>query len=317
MLLAVAIGGLSLLMTAGARFLPLDRVAAPTAIAIWFCVLAVGAIASVAATAFAIVYLPETAIYSYLAGLCVHLGLPVISPRVGISGHTALHLAMALPVVGLFASIVWLISRLITGWWTLRSRIKRSVETDDGWALIRDDELVFGVAPFGRSQIVVSDTTLSAMDNAELEAGLNHEAGHLRRGHRPILFGARVLAAIGFAFPGTSRAQSNLHLALERDADEYAVRQTRDPLSLASAICKAATGPRSVGGIGLAGARVNRRLDYLEGHLTLAGPRVRRSMHGVTLLFVAATLVFAATTSAWAAGAPVGEHTWSISSTDC
>jgi hypothetical protein len=317
MSLAIAIGGLSLLMIAGARFLPLDRVAASTAIVVWFCVLAVGAIATVSAAIFAIIYLPGTAIYSFLAGLCVHVAIPVISPHLGISGHTALHLLMALPVAGLFASTLWLISRLSTGWWTLRSRLKKSIETDDGWTLIRDDGMVMGVAPIGQSRIVVSDTTLRAMDDEELEAGLNHEAGHLRRGHRSIVLVARVLAALGFAFPGTRRAQSNLHLALERDADEYAVRQTRDPLSLASAICKAAIGPLSAGEIGLAGARVNRRLDYLEGRLTLAGPTVRRSMHVVAMIFVAATLVFASATTTWAAGAPAGNHAWSISSTDC
>lgn len=317
MALVIAIGGLSLLMSAGARFLPLDRVAASIAIVIWLCVLLVGAIATVSAAAFAIVYLPQTAIYSFLAGLCVHVVMPVISPHLGISGHTALHMAMVLPVAGLFASALWLMSRLITGWWTLRTRLKKSIELADGWALIRDDGMVLGVPPIGQSRIVVSDTTLRAMDDAELEAGLNHEVGHLRRGHRSIVIVARVLAALGFVFPGTRRAQSSLYLALERDADAYAVRQTKDPLSLASAICKAAAGPRNAGEIGLAGTMVKRRLDYLEGHLTLAGPTMRRSMQGVAIVFVAATLLVAVATSAWAADAPFGNHAWLISSIRC
>src|SRR5699024_1264482 len=125
--------------------------------------------------------------------------------------------------------------------------------------------------------------------------------------------GSRVLAALGFAFPGTRQAQRSLLQELERDADEYAVRQTKDPLSLASAICKAATGPSPTGGIGLAGGRINLRLDYLEGHLTLASPSVRRSMHVLTAIFVAVTIVFAVSASAWAAGAPAGDHAWFIS----
>jgi len=317
MSLAIAIGGISLGMTAGARLLPLDRVAAPTAIVIWLCVLSVGAIATVSASALAIVYLPETAIYPFIANLCVHIALPVVSPHLGISGHTAIHAAMALPIVGIITSTLWLASRLTNGWWTLRSRLEGSVMTADGWTVIRDDRIVLGVAPLGRGRIVVSDATFRALDPAELEAGLNHEVGHIRRGHRSIMFAARVLAALGFAFPGTRQAQRNLLQALERDADEFAVRQTKDPLSLAGAICKAATGSSPAREIGLAGGRVSRRLDYLEGDLALVGPTVRRSIHALTVVFVAITIVFAVSTSAAAAGAPVGTHAFSISNPDC
>lgn len=107
------------------------------------------------------------------------------------------------------------------------------------------------------------------------------------------MLAGRVLAALGFLFPGTRQAQGSLHQALERDADEYAVRRTRDPLSLASAICKAAAGPCRPGEIGLAGGRVSRRLDYLEGHLTLLGPSVRRRVNILSVFFVALTIVFA------------------------
>lgn len=314
----IATVGITLMLTVGARVLPLDRVTAPTAIVIWCCVLAIGAITDVLVAALAIVYLPETGLYSFIASFCVHVTVPVISPHVGFSGHTALHAVMALPVLGLFTSTVWLVSRITNGLWTLRSRLRGSVETVDGWALIQDDRIVLGVAPLGRGRIVVSDATLKAMDPAELEAGLNHEVGHIRRRHRSIMLVSRVLAALAFAFPGTRQAQRNLFQALERDADEYAVRQTRDPLSLASAICKAATGPSSAGGIGLAGGRISRRLDYLEGHLTLVGPAVRRTMHALTMFFVAVTFVFAVSTSAWAVQvAPSGNHSWSIGKVDC
>lgn len=314
---ATATAMVVLLMVAVARLLPLDRVAAPTAIVTWLCVLTIGAICTISAIALTVIYLPETALYSFVASLCVHVTFPIISPHVGLSGHTALHAAMALPIVGLLASVLWLISRLTNGWWTLRARLRGSVETNEGLALIEDKEIVLGVAPLGRGRIVVSDTALRAMDPAELEAGLSHEAAHIRRGHRSITLVARLLAALGFLFPGTRQARRNLHQALERDADEYAVRKTNDPLSLASAICKVATGPNPAGEIGLAGGMVSRRLDYLEGHLPMAGPHVRRSMHLVATIFVAATIVFAASTSAWALGAPVGDHAWSITGTVC
>lgn len=317
MLMALVIGAAALLMTAGVRLLPLDRVAASTAIVIWMCVLSVGSIATVSASAFAIAYLPETSIYSVIASLCVHIAVPVILPHLGFSGHTALHVAMALPVVGILVSTLWLASRVTNGWWTLRARLRGSIQTSNAWTLIEDDEIVLGVAPIGRRRIVISDAALEAMDSAELEAGLSHEVGHLRRKHRPIMLAGRVLAALGFLFPGTRQAQRSLHQALERDADEYAVRQTRDPLSLASAICKAAAGPCPTGEIGLAGGRVSRRLDYLEGHLTLLGPSVRRRVNILSVFFVALTIVFAVSSSAVAVGAPTGNHAWSISGTGC
>ena len=40
--------------------------------------------------------------------------------------------------------------------------------------------------------------------------------------------------------PGTKDALQRLQFCLERDADEYAVDRTRNPIALASAICKAA-----------------------------------------------------------------------------
>lgn len=317
MSLAIAIGAATLLMTVGVRFLPLDRVAASTAIVIWMCVLSVGVIATATASALAIAYLPETPIYSVIAGFCVHIAVPVLLPHLGFSGHTALHVAMALPVVGILASALWLASRIANGWLILRARVRETAETNDKWTLIEDDNIVLGVAPIGRTRILISDTALKAMDSAELEAGLSHEVGHIRRRHRPIMLAARMLAALGFLFPGTRQAQRSLHQALERDADEYAVRQTKDPLSLASAICKAAASPCHAGEIGLAGGRVSRRLDYLEGHLTLLGPSVRRRMNMLSVFFVALTILFAASMSSVAVGAPTGDHVWSISGTGC
>jgi len=72
-----------------------------------------------------------------------------------------------------------------------------------------------------------------------------------------------VLAAIARVLPGTEAARGELHFHLERDADEYAVSRTSDPLALASAICKAAaTAPRGL--IALRGrGHARLRLGYL------------------------------------------------------
>lgn len=90
--------------------------------------------------------------------------------------------------------------------------------------------------------LLVSDAALRAMDRDELRASFAHEIGHVRRRHRPLILGASLLAAVGRFLPGTQAAERELLFNLERDADEFAVRATNDPLALASAICKAAAG---------------------------------------------------------------------------
>jgi Zn-dependent protease with chaperone function len=78
------------------------------------------------------------------------------------------------------------------------------------------------------------------LDDAELAAGLEHEWGHINRGHRLLSVLGHGLFALARLVPGTGLALRQLTLQLERDADEYAVRRTGDPLALASAICKSA-----------------------------------------------------------------------------
>lgn len=312
-----ALAAFALVLNAGARLLPLERVPAPAAIAIWLCVLSMGALGTIAMVATTIAYLPTTTIYSLIAGFCLHATLPIAPPHFDISGHTALHLAVTVPLTGLLLSMLWLVFRLARGWWVIRGQLRRSVLVDQRWTLIEDENIVIGVPLLGRRRIIVSDAALRLMDPPELEAGIQHEAGHIRRGHRWIILIGRSLAALSFAIPGTRRAETNLFHALERDADEYAIRQTGDPLSLASAICKAALGPGPARGIGLASGRVGLRLDHLEGRLKMAGSFTRRSIHLITITILASTLFFAVSTATWTAGARGVDHVWSLSSTDC
>ncbi len=310
MSLTIPIGLVALAIVIGARFMPLDRAPASTAIVVWLCTLFVGAAATIAAAAFALAYLPQTSFYALVAELCLHSTVPFVRPHLVFSGHVALHVAMILPSLALACSAVWLVTRVANGWWRLRSRLREAGTSKEGCSVIQDDEIVMGVAPVGRGRIIVSDTTLRTMDDQEFEASLSHELGHLRRGHRPIMLISRALAALSFPFPGSRQARDQLLQALERDADEYAVRQNRDPLALASAISKAATGPRPIGEIELAGGVVSRRLDYLEGGVQLAGPTQRRAVRAFCSMFVTGTLTFAVVVVMWAQQLPVAGHNW-------
>lgn len=301
----------------GAHLVPLDRVPATVAIFTWFTTLFIGALTTVVAAAFALAYLPQSSLYALVAELCVHPAIPLLSARIFLSGHVALHAAMVVPLLALTFSMLWLSLKIALDWWNLRSRLRRAGELDESCAVIEDDQIVIGVTPIGRRLIVISDTTLRAFDKEEFQASLSHEEGHLRRCHRPILLVSRVFAALSFPFPGSRRARTQLLQALERDADEYAVGQTSDPLALASAICKAATGTGPTGQIALTGGALGKRLDHLEGEIQPAGRRGRRAIACFCFGLAAATIVYTTVLVVWASKLPIAAHAWGFGGIAC
>ncbi len=209
----------------------------------------------------------------------------MVTAHLGLAGHPLVHAAIVLPGLVLAGSLLWMAFGLGRAWLTMRSELRRAVGRGPlGSAIIQHRDIVVGVTGLGRSRIIVSDTALAAMDPQELEASLSHELGHIKRRHRPLLLVSSVLAALSRSLPGTRTAAQELRLCLERDADEYAVAQTRDPLALASAICKAASGAAPVGATG-GGGRVVLRLAYLQGASATRGAptRARDAIAGRTV----------------------------------
>lgn len=301
------------------HLLPLHRVAPSLAALVWLCALGLRALVAIGGAVFVLVYLPQTGVYEAVAHWCRHEALPLVATHLGLSGHPLIHATTVLPGLALAASVLWLVCGLGRAWIALRVKLREAVgEGPLGSTIIPDDGIVFSVTGLGRSKIVVSDVALGVMDPAELEASLCHELGHIRRRHRPLLLFASVLSALARTLPGTAGAERALRFHLERDADEYAVARTRDPLALASAICKAATGPAVVGATGLGGSGcVAMRLDYLEGEAEQAGRTLER---GIRVLAVALVLVFvglAATLPSWAMAVPRAEHTLSAGGAHC
>jgi len=299
--------------------LPLHRVAPPLAALVWVCALALRALIAIGGAIFVLVYLPQTGVYDAVAHWCWHEALPLVATHLGLSGHPLIHAAIVLPGLALAASVLWLLFGLARAWLVLRVKLSRAVGDGPlGSTIIEDDDIVVGVTRLGRSKIVVSDVALGAMDQAELEASLCHELGHIRRRHRPLLLLGSLLSALGRMLPGTAAAERELRFNLERDADDYAVARTRDPLSLASAICKAAAGQAAPGTTGLGGSgRVALRLDHLEGEGRPAGRALKR---GVSVLAVALVLTFGGllvTLPSWAMAVPKAEHKLSAAGVHC
>lgn len=304
---------------AAPHLLPLHKVNPASAAAVWLGALALRALTAVGGAIFTFVYMPQTGVYDAVAHWCWHEALPILATHLGLSGHPLVHAAVLLPALALAASVLWLLFGLARGWLSLRSRLARTLgEGPLGSTVIEDQQVVVGVTAVGRGRIVVSDRALGLMDRQELEASLSHEMAHIRRRHRPLLLLASLLTALGRALPGTLRAERELRFSFERDADEYAVRQTDDPLSLASAICKAAGADPLPSAIGLGdGGRVALRLDYLAGEAPRASRSLERGARLLGLTLILMVLALSATLPSWALAAPRAEHTLSAGGEHC
>jgi Peptidase family M48 len=301
------------------HLLPLHKVNPLSAAVVWLAVLALRALVAIAAAIFIVVYMPQTGVYDAVAQWCWHEALPIIAIHTGLSGHPVVHAAILLPGLALAASVVWLLFGLVRAWLGLRARLRRTLGVGPlGSTVIEDEHLVVGVTQLGRGRIVVSNRALEMMDPEELEASLSHELGHIHRRHRPLLLLASLLAALGRLLPGTAVAERELRFSLERDADEYAVRRTSDPVALASAICKAATAESPVGATGLeGGGRVVARLDWLAGYEPRPGRRLQRGSYLLALVLLGMTLALSATLPSWALAVPRAEHSISAFGSHC
>lgn len=277
------------------HLMPLERVTAIWAAIVWLTTLAIRALLAAAGAIFLFVHLPQLGLLEALTHWCLHEAVPLLTTELGVSEQPVAHAAGLLPAAVVAGSLIWLLFVLTRSWVALGRLLGRTVgEGPGGSTVVHDPALLVAATRLGRRRILVSDAALRAMDPQELEASLAHEIGHLRRRHRPILLAGSVLAAIARVVPGTRLACRELHFHLERDADEYAVSRTRDPLALASAICKtAASAPRGL--IALRGrGHARLRLGYLvDDEPSPAGRGLELAARGLAGLLVAVALAMA------------------------
>lgn len=292
---------------AAPHLLPLDRTTPIWAARLWLCALALRALTAVGVALFVLVYLPQTGAFRALAEWCFHDVLPVLATQLGLSGHPLAHAAAVLPGLALAASLVWLAAGLARAWLALRRRLAGTLGQGPlGSTVVHGEHILVAATRLGRGRIIVSEAALRSMDVGELAASVAHEHGHLRRYHRQLLLAASALAALGRVLPGTRAAERELAFQLERDADEYAVTATRDPLALASAICKAAGAAAAPALVALGGGgRVTRRLSYLvDGSPSRGGRLLEASVRLLVVGVALGALSLAASMPAWALGTP-------------
>lgn len=300
--------------------LPLHRVAPRTASAVWLLALWLRALLTIATTIFFVVYLPQTHLFEEIARWCLHNVVPIVSGHLGFSGHPLAHFAVVLPGLMLAASVLWMVAGLVRAWVALRLHLARRVlgAGPEGATVVDDDAIVVAVTRLGRARILVSRAALGAMDEDELAASLAHEQGHVLRRHRPVLLFGALLAALARPLPGTRAAQRGLIFNLERDADEYAVERTRDPLALASAIGKTASFSLA-GTTGLAGkGGTALRMSYLmDGGKCRSAAHVERAARVTVALLAALVLSLTATLPAWGVAAPARAAAADLAVDDC
>jgi hypothetical protein len=285
--------------------LPLHRVAPATAASVWLLALVLRAVVAIGGALFFFVYLPQSDVFRAVADWCLHEVLPLLALHLGFSGHPLAHAAAILPGLALALSLVWVLFGIARAWLALRRLLARALGDGPlGCTVVADERILVAVTGLGEGRILVSDRALGEMDFAELEASVAHELGHIERRHRPVLLLASLLAALARPLPGTRRARLELAFNLERDADAYAVRRTRDPLALASAICKAAVDTASPTLAALGGSgRTTLRVEYLlDGtpHKTRLEPAAR----ALAALLAVLALGLAVTVPAWGLATP-------------
>lgn len=291
------------------HLLPLHTVAPLSAAGIWLSALALRALAASGLAIFVFVYLPQTGLFDAVARWCWHIVIPLVAEHLGLSGHPLADAAAILPALVLASSAAWVLFAIAWAAINLHIHIGRRRRADGpfGATVVEDAGVVVAVAGLGRGRVVVSRRALAIMDAEEIKASVSHEDGHIRRRHRSLLLAGSVLAALGRGLPGTDRARRALAFSLERDADEFAVARTHNPLALASAICKAAGGdPGTAASPSLAGrGPVAVRLEHL-----LAGGRLRASealerlAPALAVAMAALALLLTVTLPTWALAAP-------------
>ena len=219
----------------------LERLSPAVAAAVWMSALLARALVGLAAAVAVVLVAPRTELFVAVTGWCLHTVLPLLSTHIGVSGHQIGHWATTVPALAFVGSALGVTIALVRAAHAVRQLVQRGSLGDgpDGSVIVGGPQVTVAAAGFARPRLLVSVGALTALDDAELAAGFDHERGHIAHRHRFILFAADLCRALGFVLPGGRRAVEEVAFHLERDADRYALRRNSHTV-LASAICKAA-----------------------------------------------------------------------------
>ncbi|MGI8512945.1 MAG: M56 family metallopeptidase [Solirubrobacteraceae bacterium] len=259
--------------------LALDEVRPSVAAAMWLAALMLRAVIALFVAVFAIFYLPASATFAALTHWCWAEVLPLITTHLhlALNGHDLGNVATLAPSLALTLLALWTLIAASRAARTIGRSVRRAGigSGPNGSVIVAGPDVVLAAAGIAAPRVVVSAGALAVLDDHELAAGLEHERAHIVRRHRYFLLVAELCRSIGRIVPGSRRAIRELSFHLERDADQWALQRTHDPLALASAICKAAAPSNEPALVALAGSAGPRRVSQL-----LEGVRPGASGHG-------------------------------------
>jgi hypothetical protein len=310
---AVVVGGVAL-----PHALQLDRCEPMSAVILWVSSLALRALTALFLAAWLVFFLPATALFNAVTHWCWHAVVPLVTTHLGFSGHNVADVATVAP------SFVLAASALSVSYGVARAArsVHRLLNRDSigpgprGSVIVGSGEVVLAAAGLHRPKLVVSAGALVLLDDEELDAGLEHERGHIQRRHRFILVFAELCRSLGRFLPGARTAITELNFHLERDADAWALARRHDRYALASAICKAALSrhPTTVyAAVSGGGNRLADRVQAIVHEPSSTPPRtagiVRLLAAGSASVALAFTLVLPATVALgnarWGSAQPV------------
>ena len=264
MVLLAAAVALGVLLPHG---LPLRRASPIVAAATWCAALAIRAVTVVYVVLYLALFLPHTELFAALTHWCWETIVPLLATHLGLDGTHVGGGAVALPAAVLAASTISAVWGIAVAARAVRAVLRRgslgSGPRDS--VIVGGPDVVLAAAGLARPRLLVSAGALTALDDDELAAGLDHERGHIARRHRFVILFAELCRALARLVPGTHHAVREVRFHLERDADRWALARRHDPYALAGAICKAShiQVRQKVRMASLGGGDVARRLDEL------------------------------------------------------
>ncbi len=175
---------------------------------------------------------------------------------------------------GFIVLSAWFVYAVLKAFFTLfkaKRQIKKLPLSCHGDIIVIKDDKLKTAFTHGLFQpkIYISAGLINSLDNSELRAVYLHELHHKNRKDPLRFFILSILRDTFFYMPVKGFVERIIHASIEAEADDAAVREMKEPISLAGALLKIAGfnkdmlmfQPASINGIGSVESRIRRLVE--------------------------------------------------------